>query len=143
MKNQYQLECNIAQTLNIIGDKWSLLILHAMMIGKATYKELQESLEGIPTNLLSSRLKELETNDLIQVNVYQEHPPRYQYTLTKKGEDLSDIFNAIILWGERNLNQCYKKLIHENCEGQIELQYYCKKCKKMVTKDHMITKVIK
>ena len=60
MKNQYKYDCNIAQTLNIIGDKWSLLILHELSIGHNTYKAIQEGLEGIPTNLLSNRLKELE-----------------------------------------------------------------------------------
>ena len=50
MKKQYDMHCNIAQTLNLIGDRWTLLILHAIREGRRTYKELQEGLEGIPTN---------------------------------------------------------------------------------------------
>ena len=57
MKSSYNLPCNIAQTLNIIGDKWSLLIIHELAIGHNTYKEIQTGLTGIPTNLLSTRLK--------------------------------------------------------------------------------------
>ena len=52
MKKQYDMHCNIAQTLNLIGDRWTLLILHAVREGRRTYKDLQEGLEGIPTNLL-------------------------------------------------------------------------------------------
>ena len=54
MKSSYNLPCNIAQTLNIIGDKWSLLIIHELAIGHNTYKEIQTGLTGIPTNLLSA-----------------------------------------------------------------------------------------
>ena len=60
MKNQYNLPCNIAQTLNIIGDKWTLLILCQIFKGNDTFNALLENLEGISTNLLSNRLKALE-----------------------------------------------------------------------------------
>lgn len=128
MKNSYQLPCNIAQTLNRIGDKWSLLILHRLMIGCGTYKELQDSLEGIPTNLLSERLKALEADGLLKSSLYQEHPPRYQYELTPCGEDLNDVFNSLILWGEKHLNICYKQLVHAPCGHRIVHQYYCPHC---------------
>ena len=59
MKKKYEIPCNIAQTLNIIGDRWTLLIVHEIFLGKKSYKELEEKLTGIATNLLSSRLKEL------------------------------------------------------------------------------------
>ncbi len=63
MSQQYPFQCNIAQALNIIGDKWSLLILHGIMSGHQTYKEIYNSLEGqIASNLLSSRLKALEAD---------------------------------------------------------------------------------
>jgi len=134
MKNPYNFPCNIAQTLNIIGDKWTLLILHQLMIGHDTYKEIQENLEGIASNLLSDRLKCLETDGLISSFLYQAHPPRYRYVLTKSGEDLGDVFNSIILWGERNLKKCYKQLVHTDCGGRIEQQYYCSHCAKVIDK---------
>ena len=99
MKNLYDLPCNIAQTLNIIGDKWTLLILRQIMMGQDTYSKMQQKLEGIPSNLLSNRLKCLEDDGLITSNLYQAHPPRYRYVLTDSGKDLSDVFNSIILWG--------------------------------------------
>ena len=132
MKNQYNLPCNIAQTLNIIGDKWSLLILHQLLIGHETYKEMQDNLEGIPTNLLSERLKSMELDKLIERELYQSHPPRYKYSLTEKGYDLEDVFNSLILWGEKHLNKCYKRLVHKDCKHSIEHRYYCSHCKKIV-----------
>ena len=130
---QYSLHCNIAQTLNIIGDRWSLLILHQMFLGRDTFKEIQDQLEGIPTNLLSERLKTLEVDYLIERSIYQSHPPRYKYVLTEKGCDLEDVFNSLILWGQKHLNTCYKNLVHEKCNSIIEHRYYCPKCGKNIS----------
>lgn len=132
MKLQYNLPCNIAQTLNIIGDKWSLLILHQLLIGHETYKEIQDELVGIPSNLLSERLKTLESDDLIKKKLYQTHPPRYKYLLTEKGYDLEDVFNSLLMWGEKHLNTCYKKLVHNKCNHSIEHRYFCPYCNEVV-----------
>jgi len=132
MKNQYNLPCNIAQTLNIIGDKWSLLILHQLLIGRETYKEIQDNLDAIPTNLLSERLKTMENEELIKRELYQTHPPRYKYSLTRKGYDLEDVFNSLILWGEKYLDKCYKKLVHTKCNHSVVHSYYCSNCDKIV-----------
>jgi DNA-binding HxlR family transcriptional regulator len=137
MRNGYNIPCNIAQTLNLIGDKWTMLILHQLMIEHATYKEIHDNLPGIPTNLLSDRLKYLETEGLITVAIYQSHPPRYQYVLTQSGTDLADVFHSLFLWGERNLQQCHKHLTHIECDHSIELQYYCKQCGKVVSRDEL------
>jgi len=138
MKNGYNIPCNIAQTLNLIGDKWTLLILHQLMIEHATYKDIQDSLSGIPTNLLADRLKFLETEELITVALYQSNPPRYRYTLTQRGADLADVFHSLFLWGERNLQQCHKHLTHIECGHSIELQYYCNQCGKTVSRDELL-----
>ena len=137
MKNLYNLPCNIAQTLNMIGDKWTLLILYQLMTGHDTYKEMQENLEGIPSNLLSDRLKCLETNNLATISLYQTHPPRYRYVLTESGKDLGDVFNSIILWGEKNLTKCYKQLAHTECGYKVDLQYYCPHCAKTIDKNNI------
>lgn len=137
MKNQYQLPCNIAQTLNLIGDRWTLLILHRILNGIDTFKELQERLEGIPSNLLSDRLKCLEAEDLITSSLYQQHPPRYHYELTESGKDLSDLFNSIVIWGEKHLKKCYKQLSHLECGHRLELQYFCPHCGRSVPKDQI------
>lgn len=137
MKTLYDLPCNIAQTLNIIGDKWTLLILRQLMMGRDTYTEIQQSLEGIPSNLLSVRLKSLLEDELISTELYQAHPPRYRYILTNSGKDLSDVFNSIIIWGERNLKKCHKQLTHTECGHKIELTYYCPKCNININHDNL------
>lgn len=138
MKALYDLPCNIAQTLNIIGDKWTLLILRQLMMGHDTYTEIQQHLDGIPTNLLSGRLKCLLEDDLIVSELYQAHPPRYRYLLTKSGMDLSDVFNSILLWGERNVKECHKQLTHSECGHKIELTYYCPECDMNISRDNVV-----
>lgn len=138
MKNLYELPCNIAQTLNIIGDKWTLLILYQLRLGIDTYSEIQNRLEGIPSNLLSDRLKCLVEDELIASELYQAHPPRYRYLLTKSGVDLTDVFNSIILWGERNLKKCHKQLTHSECGHMIDLAYYCPECDKNIDRDDIV-----
>lgn len=138
MKKQYDIECNIAQTLNIIGDKWTLLILHAIKSHFQTYKELHENLPGIPTNLLSNRLKTLCEDHLLECELYSKHPPRYRYSLTEKSQDLDDIYNALIIWGDKHLQKSYKCLNHKDCDGHIKMIYICEKCGKTLTKDELI-----
>lgn len=132
MKKKYEIPCNIAQTLNIIGDRWTLLIVHEIFLGKKSYKELEEKLTGIATNLLSSRLKELEENGIIKAQVYQERPLRYCYSITDKGKDLREVFNAIILWGHEHLEVCFKKIVDKNTGDEVELRYYNPKTKKVL-----------
>lgn len=134
---KYDLPCNIAQTLNIIGDRWTLLIIHEIMLGDKTYKQLGEKLDGIASNLLSSRLKSLEEEGIIQARLYQNHPPRYTYTITEKGRDLEDVFNSIILWGNRHLNVCYKKLVDKESGEKVEIRYYLPEEKKLLTKNEV------
>lgn len=131
-EKKYEIPCNIAQTLNIIGDRWTLLIVHEIFLGKKSYKELEEKLTGIATNLLSSRLKELEENGIIKAQVYQERPLRYCYSITDKGKDLREVFNAIILWGHEHLEVCFKKIVDKNTGDEVELRYYNPKTKKVL-----------
>lgn len=128
MKKHYNLNCNIAQSLNILGDRWTLLLLHAIMVGNHTYKELQDELVGIPTNILSTRLKELEENNLIICTLYQLHPPRYQYELSDSGKGLQDVFNALLLWGDIYLHndKCNKILVAKDTLDPVEIVYRTK-----------------
>ena len=132
MRGNYDFDCNLAQTLNIVGDKWTLLVLHSVANDISTYKKLQETLSPIPTNILSDRLKLLEKNGVISTELYNEHPPRYKYVLTPKGEEFKHVFNAIILWGNKHLDVCNKTVCHESCKSEVEIKYYCSKCGKYV-----------
>ncbi|WP_019537446.1 winged helix-turn-helix transcriptional regulator [Paenibacillus ginsengihumi] len=127
-KDRYDLPCNIAQTLNIIGDRWTLLIIHEMMIGRTTFNEIKKSLTGLSSKLLSDRLKYLEEAGLIVSALYSEHPPRYRYKLTESGEALETVFNSLIYWGRHHLPKCYKKLIHASCGHEVDISYHCPHC---------------
>lgn len=135
MKKPYDLPCNIAQSLNLIGDKWTLLILHAVRCGAASYKELSEALLGIPTNLLSKRLKDLCEDGLLSCTLYSAHPPRYQYSLTDKSKDLEDIYNAIVLWGDQHLEKSYKCVTHQG--KPVRIVYMDEETKELLSRKEL------
>jgi DNA-binding HxlR family transcriptional regulator len=95
--------CPITNTLDILGDKWTLLVVRDMFLGKKTYGEFLESPEGIPTNILADRLKRLAQYGIINKTPYQQAPVRYAYQLTPKGQELSEVMKAIIKWGLENI----------------------------------------
>ena len=93
----------MASTLDLVGDKWSLLVVRDLISGNATYGELQKSPEGIPTNILADRLKRLEEAGLVAKSAYQQHPVRYAYELTEKGKAMGDVLLALVRWGEAHI----------------------------------------
>lgn len=95
--------CPIASTLDLVGDKWSLLVVRDLLHGKQTYGELASSPEKIPTNILADRLRRLEDAGLIVSSPYQHNPVRYAYSLSKKGEALGDILLALVRWGKTHI----------------------------------------
>jgi DNA-binding HxlR family transcriptional regulator len=95
--------CAVASTLDIIGDKWSLLVIRDLFDGKSTYGELGASAERIPTNILADRLRRLEDAGIIEKSAYQERPVRFAYALTPKGRDMGEILVAIVRWGSKHI----------------------------------------
>ncbi|HET9836425.1 MAG TPA: helix-turn-helix domain-containing protein [Rhodanobacteraceae bacterium] len=95
--------CPVANSLDIVGDKWSLLVVRDLLYGKRTYGELADSPEHIPTNILADRLKRLEAAGVITSAPYQQRPVRYAYTLTPKGRELGDVLRAFVHWGKRHI----------------------------------------
>ncbi|HYY26383.1 MAG TPA: helix-turn-helix domain-containing protein [Chthoniobacterales bacterium] len=103
LTKQWRSQCPVACTLDLVGDRWSLLVVRDMLLGRSKFREFLASPENIPTNILSSRLKLLEQNGIIKATLYQRHPPRFAYTLTEKGEKLASVIAAIADWGESNI----------------------------------------
>lgn len=93
--------CPVACTLDVIGDRWTLLIVRDLLKGKKRYGEFIESAEKIPTNILADRLKMLERSGIVEKNLYSEHPPRGEYILTTKGKELGQIVKNMRDWGNR------------------------------------------
>jgi DNA-binding HxlR family transcriptional regulator len=95
--------CAIANSLDIVGDKWTLLVVRDLLHGKRTYGELVDSPERIPTNILADRLKRLESAGIITSTPYQQRPTRYAYTLTPKGSALGEVLLAFVRWGKQHI----------------------------------------
>lgn len=105
MSRKYDLRCPVARTLNVIGDRWAILILRDFFLhGPRRFQDFEQSLNGITPAVLSQRLKELEAHGVIQSELYAEHPPRRVYSLTPMGSDLGAVLRAMKQWGERYLS---------------------------------------
>ena len=96
-------DCPVACTLDLIGDRWTLLIVRDLLMGKHRFSEFLGSGEGIKTNILAERLKRLERAGLVERTRYQEHPPRYEYHLTDRGASLGPVIKAMYAWGSAQL----------------------------------------
>jgi len=100
--------CPVSCILEIIGDKWTLLVVRDLLFGSHTFKELQSSAEKIPTNILANRLKRLEQGGLVRREQYQQRPARYAYYLTEKGLDLEPVMKSLIVWSNKYIPDTYK-----------------------------------
>ena len=93
--------CPIANTLDIVGDRWTLIILRDMFVGNSKFSEFLASPERITTNVLTDRLQLLEQTGLVEKKPYQMRPPRYEYLMTKKGEALLPVLQAMCIWANQ------------------------------------------
>ena len=91
--------CPVACALDLLGDRWTLLLIRDLFAGKHRFGEFLASPEHIPTNILADRLKRLEAAGLIAPAAYSEHPPRYEYHLTESGRTLGPVVDALAVWG--------------------------------------------
>ena len=95
--------CPIAGALDVLGDRWTLLVIRDLLAGKSRYGEFAASAEGIPTNILAERLARLEAAHLVSRTPYQKHPPRDAYHLTPAADGLRPVLGALAAWGLRHV----------------------------------------
>lgn len=105
MTRRYGIEdCPVAKTLDLIGDRWTILLLRDLLLnGSRRFLDFQDSLPGVAPNTLSARLKAMEDSGLVRRVPYSEHPPRLEYQLTDKGRSLGPVVKAMRDWGSRHL----------------------------------------
>lgn len=108
--------CPVACTLDLLGDKWTLLVVRDLLFDRHTFKALQSSPERIPSNILADRLKRLEREGILQRKLYQDRPPRYTYHLTPKGRSLGPVLQAMLAWGSTHVPGTLNK---EDIEGLL------------------------
>ena len=99
----YDMKCPVARTLDIVGERWTLLVLRDLFTdGPRKFQDFQRSLPGISPNTLSARLKTLEENDIVARYFYEDHPPRAEYRLTDKGKSLGPVLRSLLEWGNKH-----------------------------------------
>jgi DNA-binding HxlR family transcriptional regulator len=103
IKDQHRSGCPIASTLDVVGDKWSMVILRDLLTGKRKFGEFLRSPERITTNVLTDRLTRMEANGLIERRAYSERPPRFEYLLTDKGAGLLPALQEISRWANKHI----------------------------------------
>lgn len=95
--------CPIARTLDLLGDKWTLLIVRELLRDKRRFRDVEAGLPGIPPNLLSDRLKVLEQAGIVTREYFRELPPRVEYSLTERGRSLTPVLESIAEWGMQHM----------------------------------------
>ncbi len=123
MTKSYELACPVARSLEVIGDRWTLLIVRELLLGRMRYTEITEALHGIPPNLLAERLRLLEDEAIIE-----RLEPR-GYRLTGKGRELAPVLGGLAVWGIRHYGETPSALaIHAGCGGEIHTASTCSSC---------------
>lgn len=105
--SHFRSDCPIASTLDIVGDKWTLLIVRDMIFGARRFSEFVNAAEGIKRNILTDRLRRLESAGLVQRREYQTNPPRYDYRLTARGAALLPVVQELAKWGGAQMDHTY------------------------------------
>jgi DNA-binding HxlR family transcriptional regulator len=121
------VKCPVASSLDLVGDRWTLLVVRDLLRGKTRFSDLRESIEGIPPAVLSGRLKTLEAAGVLVRRLYQDHPPRYAYRLTSKGHALGVVVGALANFGEQ-FAESDLTLVDDECGHGIRVVYHCPTC---------------
>ena len=123
--------CSIAATLELIGERWTLLIIRDAFLGIRRFDDFQASL-GIARNVLQARLERLIEQGLLTRVKYHERPPRFEYRLTSKGVDLWPVLVALMKWGDQHAAPAGPPVVlrHADCGGEVDHHRICSKCSK-------------
>jgi DNA-binding HxlR family transcriptional regulator len=122
--------CSIAKALEVVGERWTLLIVRDVMNGSRRFGELQRGL-GVARNVLAARLQRLVEEDILERRPYQSSPERYEYFLTEKGLDLWPALVALLAWGDRHSPEPDGPpmlIVHKECGGAVSDRGVCESC---------------
>ena len=113
--------------LSKVGDRWTLVVIEALLAGPRRFGDLQDEVVGIAPNTLSSRLKSLEAEGLVIARVYSERPLRHEYTLTASGKELAGAIGLLTAWGSSHSDEAEGPR-HGLCGTPLEVRWYCPTC---------------
>src|ERR1700742_4383009 len=117
----------LAEALARVGDRWTLLVVEALLGGPQRFNDLLGQIPGIAANILSERLKRLEREGLLIARPYSERPPRAAYQLTAEGTDLAGGVGRLARWGARHAEMA-EATRHTSCGTPLEVRWYCPTC---------------
>ena len=126
--------CPVAQTLEIIGERWTMLVLRELFLGTRRFADFHHNI-GCARNILSDRLQKLVAGGIVQRRQYQDRPPRFEYRLTDKGIELYPTLLALMQWGERYLTGGAGRgivLEHKACGHKTTPELVCSHCRQPV-----------
>ena len=131
------LDCVVAETIDLIGDRWTLLIMRDVFMGVRRFDDFQADLQ-ISRNVLTDRLTRLVENGILRTVPYQSNPPRHEYRLTDKGRDLFDVLLAVWRFGDRWEHSTVDRVaIHVDCGEQVHMVPACSNCGGELTRHNM------
>ncbi len=133
--------CSIASSLDIVGDRWTILILRDAFRGLRRFDEFRRDLD-IPRAVLADRLRRLVDRGVMVKRVYQDRPVRYEYRLTRMGIELSPILVALMQWGDRWLSEdgAPTLLVHDACGTEVDLGFHCFTCERDFTPTEIVSR---
>src|SRR5215510_2165071 len=129
MAKRYGQHCPVAKSLDVVGERWTLLIVRDLLRGPARFQDLRAQLSGIPPKLLADRLRRMERQGLVARALYSRRPPRASYALTERGRGLGLVVCALAVWG-RSFVGPRSGPRHGACRDPQGLQQYCAHCDK-------------
>jgi DNA-binding HxlR family transcriptional regulator len=121
----------LARALERVGDRWTLLVVDALLDGPRRFNELREAVTGIAPNILTQRLRHLEREALVLGRPYSERPLRFEYELTESGRELAGALRLLADWGGRG-SAAADPLTHAACGTPLEARWYCPTCGEVV-----------
>jgi len=132
------MACSIARSLDVVGEPWTPLIIRDLWLGRNRFDEIQANLD-ISRKVLTQRLNALVDAGVIVRKLYQKHPERYQYVLTKKGTELMDVLLALMSWGDRWVSEegAPMELRHEACGRKALAKVTCSSCGEPISAGHV------
>jgi DNA-binding HxlR family transcriptional regulator len=142
LKRDYEGQnCSIARALELIGERWSLLIIRDAFLGVRRFEDFQSDL-GVARNVLSSRLARLVDEGIFEKRQYQERPARYEYRLTEKGIALWPVMISLVKWGDKYVAPSGPPRVieHRDCGGQVNEHLMCDRCGKPLGARDVVTR---
>jgi DNA-binding HxlR family transcriptional regulator len=133
--------CSISRALEVVGERWTLLILRDVLLGRHRFDEFVESL-GVTRTVLTGRLRLLLDEGVLERTAYQQRPERFAYHLTDKGRGLTPVIAHLLWWGDRYYPEpagAPRLLQHRDCGGPVEPRFFCGDCQTELTAGDIVT----